>query len=93
MLTEDEALLTYLIGNKVSFVFAVRRDRVLVKKVELDTEELEDAVTALRRSLAPEYIQSLADSITRFLFRLCFSASCSMFGHGCCIVYTLYWIK
>ena len=61
LLTEDEALLIYLAWNEISFVFAVRRDRVMVEWIKLSSEELEVAVTELRRPLAPDYIQSLSD--------------------------------
>jgi hypothetical protein len=38
LLAEDEALLTYLIWDRSSFVFAVRPDLALVKEIELGEE-------------------------------------------------------
>ncbi len=61
LLGEDEALLTYSVWDEVSFVFAVRRDRVLARKVALGAEQLDKAVKALRKGLDPTGVRSLAD--------------------------------
>ena len=61
LLGETEALLTYLVGSKRSFVFVVRRDRFLAKEVNLRAQELDDAVAVLRRGLDPFRIRSLTD--------------------------------
>ncbi|MFP6773857.1 MAG: CHAT domain-containing protein, partial [Alphaproteobacteria bacterium] len=61
LLGNDEALLTYLVWTDRSFVFAVRRDRVVAKEIKLSAKELEGAVAALRRGLDPMDLQSSAD--------------------------------
>ncbi len=61
LLGNDEALLTYLVWTNRSFVFAIRRDRVLAKEIKLGAEELGHAVSALRRGLDPFRIKSLTD--------------------------------
>ncbi len=51
LLAEDEVLLTYLVWVDRIFVYAVRRDRVLVRQIMLGLKELGEAVTALRANL------------------------------------------
>jgi CHAT domain-containing protein len=61
LLAEDEALLTYLVWVDRSFVFVVRRDRVLTRQITLGAKELGEAVTALRKGLDPINVRTLAD--------------------------------
>ncbi|MBT4487748.1 MAG: CHAT domain-containing protein [Rhodospirillaceae bacterium] len=61
LLARDEALLTYLVWDDRSFVFAVRQDRVMAKEIKLGANELTDAVTALRKGLDPVGVETLAD--------------------------------
>jgi CHAT domain-containing protein len=61
LLANDEALLTYLVWSDRSFIFVVRRDQALAKKVDLGSKELSEAVTALRKGLDPSNVGSLAD--------------------------------
>jgi len=61
LLGEAEVLVTYLVGSKRAFVFAVRRDRVIARDIKLGAQEQEDAVVLLRRGLDPFHIQSLSD--------------------------------
>lgn len=61
LLADDEALLTYLVWDKLSFLFVVRRNSVDVRQIQLGAKALKDAVTRLRRALDPENIERLAD--------------------------------
>ncbi len=61
LLAEDEALLTYLVWDEESVVFAVRRDRVVARKIKLGEKELRETVMALRRGLDPTGVLNLAD--------------------------------
>ena len=61
LLAEDEALLTYVVWYDRTFVFAVRRDRVLAKEVALGSAELDEAVASLRAGLDPSDVRTLAD--------------------------------
>ena len=61
LLADDEALLAYLVWNHQSFVFVLRRDRAAVLELELGEEDLNEAVTQLRRSLDPSGVRRLED--------------------------------
>ena len=61
LLAADEALLLYAVGAHTSFVFVVRRDRVLAREIKIGAKEITDAVTALRKGLDGQNVVSRAD--------------------------------
>ena len=60
LLADDEAMLTYLVWKKHTFIFALRRDRVVVKMIGLGSAELSKIVTELRKGLDPTKMQGLS---------------------------------
>ncbi len=61
LLGAHEALLIFLVSNEGSVVFAVRRDQVLAKQINVGAKELTETVTNLREGLDPTNVRTLAD--------------------------------
>jgi CHAT domain-containing protein len=61
LLRADEALVTFLVEDKESYIWVVRRDRADFKTLLLRRDDVTAAVAALRGSLDPEGVQSLGD--------------------------------
>ncbi len=61
LLEPDEALLTYVVGQKSTFLWAVRRDQARVFKFEIGRVDLSKIIEALRGGLDPTGMRSLAD--------------------------------
>jgi CHAT domain-containing protein len=59
LLSSDEALVTYLVGNKESYLWVVRKDRAEFHKIALSRSELEEAVKMLRLGLDPTGLTNL----------------------------------
>jgi CHAT domain-containing protein/Tfp pilus assembly protein PilF len=57
LLAPDEALISYLIGEKTSYVFAVSRDSLSWKELEIGADELNKTVSSIRRGLNFDDIQ------------------------------------
>jgi tetratricopeptide (TPR) repeat protein len=54
LLGRDEALLLYLITDKATWVWVVRRDSIAFRPINVGAKALADEVTTLRQSLDPE---------------------------------------
>ena len=73
LLAPDETLISYLIGEKTSYVFAVSRDSLSWKELEIGADELNKTVSSisprsqLRRYPAQESLPGQARSIVRAL--------------------------
>ncbi|HVM80310.1 MAG TPA: CHAT domain-containing protein [Stellaceae bacterium] len=52
-LAPDEAFLTFVIGHQHGYVMLVRHENAAVRPVEINEEQLTEAVTKLRRGLTP----------------------------------------
>ena len=61
LLAKDEALLTYLVWENQSFVFALRQDQVQAGPLSLRSDELDEAVALLRSGLNPKFVRSPVD--------------------------------
>jgi CHAT domain-containing protein/tetratricopeptide (TPR) repeat protein len=60
LLSPDEALVTYLIGDEESYLWVLRRDRANFQKIWVTRSELERAIKALREGLAPSGVEMLS---------------------------------
>lgn len=61
----DEALVTYLVGDKETYLWVVRRDRTEFYEIELTGSELKSAVKELRRGLETTGVRGLGDVLRR----------------------------
>jgi CHAT domain-containing protein/tetratricopeptide (TPR) repeat protein len=57
LLAPDEALVSYLIGEKTSYVFAIAREGLTWKELNIGADELRKRVSSIRRGLDVEAIQ------------------------------------
>ena len=57
LLASDETLISYLIGEKTSYVFAVSRDGLSWKELEIGADELNKTVSSIRMGLNFDDIQ------------------------------------
>ena len=57
LLAPDEALISYLIGEKTSYVFAVTRDGFSWKELNIGADELDKAISSVRLGLDLDAIQ------------------------------------
>ena len=57
LLASDETLISYLIGEKTSYVFAVSRDSLSWKELEIGADELNKTVSSIRLGLNFDDIQ------------------------------------
>jgi CHAT domain-containing protein/Tfp pilus assembly protein PilF len=64
LLRPDEALLAYLIGEKASYVWAVRHDRAALIRLDIGGAALRDQVTTLRAALDPFAVRSFDDLLS-----------------------------
>jgi tetratricopeptide (TPR) repeat protein len=60
LLKDDEALLSYLIGDEESYLWVLRPDRAGFHKIKLRSVELEAAIKVLRGDLEPKNIEFLS---------------------------------
>ena len=61
LLGEDEALITYFIWGYSSHVFVITRDKAIAERLEVEAEDLRDAVGNLRQSLNLAGVRQLSD--------------------------------
>ena len=61
LLAPDEALLVYLVGDKESYLWVVRRDQAGMFPLDLTAKKLDEQVRFLRAALDPAGLESLAD--------------------------------
>jgi CHAT domain-containing protein len=61
LLGADEALVTYVAAGSRTFLWAMRRDRAEMFRLEIGRDDLAKAVAELRRTLDPTGIRSLED--------------------------------
>ncbi|MCC6658694.1 MAG: tetratricopeptide repeat protein [Rhodocyclaceae bacterium] len=61
LLGADEALVLWLVGEKESYLWAVRRDKARFARVEIDRKALEGKVKVLRMGLDPQNIQGTTE--------------------------------
>jgi CHAT domain-containing protein/tetratricopeptide (TPR) repeat protein len=62
LLRPHEALVMWAVADDESYLFAIRRERALLKRIEMGASELQVAVTLLRRGLEPpDVLVSLQD--------------------------------
>jgi CHAT domain-containing protein/tetratricopeptide (TPR) repeat protein len=60
LLAPDEALLVYLTSDKATWLWVLRRDRIVLQHIPFDAKALAREVSALRRALDPESNPDLA---------------------------------
>jgi CHAT domain-containing protein/Tfp pilus assembly protein PilF len=61
LLKSEEALVTYLVSNKKTYVWAIRRDRAEIFVADVGQEALSDVVGQLRSALDPNGVSQLSD--------------------------------
>lgn len=57
LLAPDEILLTYVIEKNKSFVLAVRKNKIVMRKLKHNREALENSILILRQSLDPKHME------------------------------------
>ena len=61
MLSQDEALITYLLADKHSYLWIVRSKSTMMYLLEYSSEKIEEIITKLRQELDPTGVSQLAD--------------------------------
>ena len=61
LLAPTEALMTYLVGERFSYLWVMRGDRVAFHRIDVARQEIEDAVTVLRSGLDQSGIRTVGD--------------------------------
>ena len=61
LLAPGEALMTYVVGKQITFLWVVRRDRAAIHRLPIGGQELADAVAALRAGLDQTGLRNLGD--------------------------------
>jgi CHAT domain-containing protein len=64
-LGDDEALLNYIVGQRETYLFVVRRERAAFLRLEIDSGQLTQDVRVLRQGVNPDGVSSI-ETLPRF---------------------------
>jgi len=80
LLTKDEALVTMLVGNEKSYIWAITREATAWGEIDSGERALAAEVTALRNGLDPLAVQQNPEAITDFDFERSYRLYKTIFG-------------